>query len=73
MSTTSFNAIFRARKMTIDEDHKSYKSDAPKPKKKPRKTSDKVKQKFEMLMNTGGDLELEMRLMDSKLRKINKE
>lgn len=24
-------------------------------------------------MNTGGDLELEMRLMDSKLRKINKE
>lgn len=41
---------------------------------KPRKTSDtKMQKKFELLMNNGGDIELEMRLMESKLRKINKE
>ena len=42
--------------------------------KKTRKKSDlKVQKRFEMLMNNGGDIEYEMRLMDSKLRKINKE
>jgi len=41
---------------------------------KSRKTSDnKVQKRFHMLMNTAGDMELEMRLMESKLRKINKE
>jgi hypothetical protein len=68
-----FTHIFRMRKMTFDEETKSYKSDIPKPKKKPGKTSFKVKKKYEMLMNTGGELEIEMRLMDSRLRKINKE
>lgn len=58
----------------MDENHKSSKEDGVKRSKKPRKGSDnKVQKKFELLMNTGGDLELEMRLMDSKLRKINKE
>jgi hypothetical protein len=61
------------RKMTFDEENKSYKSDIPKHKKKPGKASVNWKKKFEMLMNTGGELEIEMRLMDSRLRKINKE
>lgn len=58
----------------MDENHKSSKEEVVKKAKKFRKGSDnKVQKKFELLMNTGGDLELEMRLMDSKLRKINKE
>ncbi len=42
-------------------------------KKKVRKSSDqKVQMRFKKLMSSGNELEREMRLMDSKLKKINK-
>jgi hypothetical protein len=58
----------------MDEEQKLKQPAIPKKSKKMRKGSDNnVQKKFELLMNTGGDLDLEMRLMNSKLRKINKE
>mmetsp|Transcript_40742 Transcript_40742/g.46699 ORF Transcript_40742/g.46699 Transcript_40742/m.46699 type:complete len:97 (-) Transcript_40742:1-291(-) len=57
--------------MTIDEHHKHHKPFMPK--KKPRKGSeDNLQKKFESLMIAGCDMDLDMRLMDSKLRKIKK-
>ena len=35
-------------------------------------SEDDALKKFESLMNAGGDMEIDMRLMDSKLTKINK-
>lgn len=59
----------------MDEEHKIRKPVNPKKSsKKSRKGSDNdVQKKFKLLMNTGGDLEYEMRVMNSKLRKINKD
>mmetsp|Transcript_28993 Transcript_28993/g.33113 ORF Transcript_28993/g.33113 Transcript_28993/m.33113 type:complete len:96 (-) Transcript_28993:162-449(-) len=59
--------------MTIDEHNKIGKSILSKKKKKSRKPSDDlVLKKFESLMNAGENMEIDMRRMDSKLRKINK-
>lgn len=59
--------------MTIDEDSKTNKSENGKKRKKIRKTSgDELKLKFESLMNAGENLEIEVRMMDAKLRKLNK-
>jgi len=59
--------------MTIDENHKTVKSAIGKKRKKVRKTSgDDLKLKFESLMNAGENMEFEVRMMDSKLRKLNK-
>ena len=60
--------------MTIDEDSKLSKSRMSKPKrKKSRKVSDDdLKFKFESLMKSGENMEMEVRMMDSKLRKLTK-
>lgn len=35
-------------------------------------SEDEIQKKFESLMSAGGSMEIDMRLMDSKLRKIHK-
>lgn len=63
----------RKRKTTIDEPKPDKSVSGGKLKPRKRKDSDnKIKKKFELLMNNGGCLEQEMRVMDSKLRKINR-
>ena len=59
--------------MTIDEEQKLGKDTSIKKKRKVRKTSgDDLQLKFDSLMNAGQDMNLDMRLMESKLRKIKK-
>ncbi|CAI2376908.1 unnamed protein product [Moneuplotes crassus] len=61
------------RKMTLDEETKKCPKKAGLNKKKTRKTSNQnVQKKFKKLMSGSGDLELEMRLMSSKLRRLNR-
>lgn len=59
--------------MTLDEESKKSKRVIPNKKKSSKKNHIKAQQRFEILMNSGSGIEYEMRLMDSKLRKINKE
>ena len=64
--------FFSSRKMTMDENHKAIKGAVSKPKKARKTSQDEIQMKFESLMKSGETMEIEVRMMDSKLRKLNR-